>query len=100
MYHGTQQYLRRGSRKFFQGGPTLSKIDSVRCITVEVHKYEKYLFFSFPVISARLSFANSPDPPSRSAHDYAFDTGDFLEGKVIVSSVLLIVLRVKLIISK
>ena len=41
-----------------------------------------------------------PDPPSRSAHDYAFDTGDFLEGKVIVSSVLLIVLRVKLIISK
>ena len=33
--------VRRGSRKFFQGGPTLSKIDSVRCITVEVHKYEK-----------------------------------------------------------
>ena len=41
MYHGTQQYLRRGSRKFFQGGPTLSKIDSGRRITVEVHKYEK-----------------------------------------------------------
>ena len=36
-------YYRRGSRKLFQGGggPTLSKIDSVWRITVEVHKYEK-----------------------------------------------------------
>ena len=52
-----------------RGGPTLSKIDSVLRITVEVHKYEtKPHFFSFPVISAIKSFANSrrvrtPPPP-------------------------------------
>ena len=28
-------------QKIFPGGPTLSKIDSVWRITVEVHKYEK-----------------------------------------------------------
>ena len=57
-------------QKFFPGGVQPWRI------TVEVHTYEKQLFFSFPVISAILSFANSrggpdpPDPPSRSAHVY------------------------------
>ena len=61
--------FRRGSRKFFQGGGQPWRL------TVEVHKYEKLLIFSFPVKSAILSFANSrgvrtppPPPPSRSAH--------------------------------
>ena len=43
---------------FSRGGPTLSKIDSILCITVEVHNIWKIITI--------LSFANSrggPDPP-------------------------------------
>ena len=69
---------RRGSRKFFRGGggPTLT----YNCGSAQIWKITN---FSFPDISAILSFANSrggpdsPDPLSRSAHELGMSWVDY-----------------------